>query len=358
MILQWSPLVPPRCYRLFARVEMSDDVRRGVVSEALARGWTGTWPYQILHSGHVKKQRVSSNSGQLSAWQLTGRQGKSRFLELHPTALLWVRLHQTTTDKELARGYICLDAGTEIMETPPLLGHDGTIVVRAGDRKLSFRCTSVEQHRDWFNEIKTVIKSNSEGNIVAQRLTGSFISGAGGKMISRCATTHRRDVVPSATLTSFRASLTGSRGSRVARNRVARSTSVARGKDPIPMRVCRGRDRAGRPGSCGWPAWRSAISRLGSRHAAGSDEDEDCINLTGADSEARLLAITGNAACADCRTSNPTHYPNTPAWGSVNLGCLFCIRCAGIHRKMGVHVSKVRRVHPDPDPGPGLGPDP
>jgi len=69
--------------------------------------------------------------------------------------------------------------------------------------------------------------------------------------------------------------------------------------------------------------------------------------VAGTESEARLLAIKGNSACADCMTSDPVHYPNTPAWGSCNLGCLFCIRCAGIHRKMGVHVSKVLSIRID-----------
>ena len=83
----------------------------------------------------------------------------------------------------------------------------------------------------------------------------------------------------------------------------------------------------------------------------GSDEGEprggESIGVAGTESEARLLAIKGNSACADCMTSDPVHYPNTPAWGSCNLGCLFCIRCAGIHRKMGVHVSKVLSIRID-----------
>ena len=61
----------------------------------------------------------------------------------------------------------------------------------------------------------------------------------------------------------------------------------------------------------------------------------------------RLLAIAGNSACADCTTSDPVHYPNTPAWGSCNLGVLFCTRCAGIHRLMGAHVSKVLSIRID-----------
>ena len=31
-----------------------------------------------------------------------------------------------------------------------------------------------------------------------------------------------------------------------------------------------------------------------------------------------------------------------PEWASINLGVLVCIECSGIHRSMGVHISKVR----------------
>lgn len=36
-----------------------------------------------------------------------------------------------------------------------------------------------------------------------------------------------------------------------------------------------------------------------------------------------------------------------PRWTSWNLGIFLCIRCAGIHRKLGVHISKVRSVNLD-----------
>jgi Arf-GAP/coiled-coil/ANK repeat/PH domain-containing protein len=31
-----------------------------------------------------------------------------------------------------------------------------------------------------------------------------------------------------------------------------------------------------------------------------------------------------------------------PDWASINLGILLCIECSGVHRQVGVHVSKVR----------------
>ena len=47
--------------------------------------------------------------------------------------------------------------------------------------------------------------------------------------------------------------------------------------------------------------------------------------------------IQANSTCADCSQS--------PAeWVSINIGCFLCIECSGIHRSLGVHVSKVRSL--------------
>lgn len=36
-----------------------------------------------------------------------------------------------------------------------------------------------------------------------------------------------------------------------------------------------------------------------------------------------------------------------PSWGVVNKGLMVCIECSGVHRSMGVHISKVRSVELD-----------
>jgi len=47
-----------------------------------------------------------------------------------------------------------------------------------------------------------------------------------------------------------------------------------------------------------------------------------------------------NPTCADCGNADPT-------WASINLGVMVCIQCSGIHRSLGVHISKVRSVDLD-----------
>lgn len=47
-----------------------------------------------------------------------------------------------------------------------------------------------------------------------------------------------------------------------------------------------------------------------------------------------LRRVCGNDKCADCGAPEPD-------WASLNLGVLVCIECSGVHRNLGVHISKV-----------------
>ncbi|KAI9673006.1 MAG: hypothetical protein M1817_003170 [Caeruleum heppii] len=54
-----------------------------------------------------------------------------------------------------------------------------------------------------------------------------------------------------------------------------------------------------------------------------------------------LLKLEGNKSCADCKRNKH------PRWASWNLGVFVCIRCSGIHRGMGTHISRVKSVDLD-----------
>ena len=73
----------------------------------------------------------------------------------------------------------------------------------------------------------------------------------------------------------------------------------------------------------------------------------------------RIKKLLGNDICADCKskgniilyfifyykliTNSFSHFLD-PQWASTNFGTLLCIECSGIHRSLGVHVSKVRSL--------------
>ena len=52
----------------------------------------------------------------------------------------------------------------------------------------------------------------------------------------------------------------------------------------------------------------------------------------------KLLALPQNRTCADCGGAGAGA---RPTWASINCGAFICMRCAGIHRGLGVHVSQV-----------------
>ncbi|KAI6142073.1 hypothetical protein BKA82DRAFT_1002829 [Pisolithus tinctorius] len=53
-----------------------------------------------------------------------------------------------------------------------------------------------------------------------------------------------------------------------------------------------------------------------------------------------LVKRQENKVCADCKR-------NDPRWASWNIGVFLCIRCSGIHRGMGTHISRVKSIDLD-----------
>ena len=56
--------------------------------------------------------------------------------------------------------------------------------------------------------------------------------------------------------------------------------------------------------------------------------------------EKMMEADPENRFCADCHSKNPR-------WASTNLGVFICIKCAGIHRSIGTHITKVKSISLD-----------
>ena len=54
----------------------------------------------------------------------------------------------------------------------------------------------------------------------------------------------------------------------------------------------------------------------------------------------RIKAVEGNTNCADCNCP-------TPGWASTNIGVVICIECSGIHRGLGVQISKIKSLSLD-----------
>ena len=53
-----------------------------------------------------------------------------------------------------------------------------------------------------------------------------------------------------------------------------------------------------------------------------------------------ILSLPGNSTCCDCGIEKPK-------WASLNNGVFLCLKCAGIHRGLGVDISTIRSLQID-----------
>ncbi|XP_061521829.1 arf-GAP with SH3 domain, ANK repeat and PH domain-containing protein 1 isoform X4 [Phycodurus eques] len=74
----------------------------------------------------------------------------------------------------------------------------------------------------------------------------------------------------------------------------------------------------------------------GEQTSAGEDGLDDLTKAIIED----VLRMPGNELCCDCGAADPK-------WLSTNLGILTCIECSGIHREMGVHISRIQSMELD-----------
>ena len=90
------------------------------------------------------------------------------------------------------------------------------------------------------------------------------------------------------------------------------------------------------PGSDEEPQWEDSDTE--------QDQDGKARLASGTGRKVRsaeqILVIPGNQVCGDCGAPDPQ-------WASINWGVVLCIECGGIHRSLGVHITKVRGIKLD-----------
>eukprot|EP00013_Stygamoeba_regulata_P009842 CAMPEP_0177667626 /NCGR_PEP_ID=MMETSP0447-20121125/22230_1 /TAXON_ID=0 /ORGANISM="Stygamoeba regulata, Strain BSH-02190019" /LENGTH=510 /DNA_ID=CAMNT_0019173883 /DNA_START=65 /DNA_END=1593 /DNA_ORIENTATION=- len=73
-------------------------------------------------------------------------------------------------------------------------------------------------------------------------------------------------------------------------------------------------------------------------HKSSDRSGSDCMELRRQIQQ--VAQLPGNNICADCMAVDPK-------WASVVFGVFLCIACSGIHRGLGVHISRIRSVDLD-----------
>lgn len=84
----------------------------------------------------------------------------------------------------------------------------------------------------------------------------------------------------------------------------------------------------------------SRVTRVTLRHPSAMSPQDKATTERHTRVLRELVKRPENRVCADCKH-------NDPRWASWNIGVFLCIRCSGIHRGMGTHISKVKSIDLD-----------
>lgn len=91
--------------------------------------------------------------------------------------------------------------------------------------------------------------------------------------------------------------------------------------------------------------WLSVLKKanLDTKQYSNSAFRSSSIDEASSSNEVSLIDLVmrqheSNSTCCDCGDSQ------TVEWISINLLCVLCIKCSGVHRSMGSHISKVRSL--------------
>lgn len=67
----------------------------------------------------------------------------------------------------------------------------------------------------------------------------------------------------------------------------------------------------------------------------------DCLCIISFSGYIIMIIILWLTACTQLSSFYDNFLCRAPRWASVNLGIFICMQCSGIHRSLGVHISKV-----------------
>ncbi|XP_053200811.1 arfGAP with SH3 domain, ANK repeat and PH domain-containing protein-like isoform X2 [Panonychus citri] len=85
------------------------------------------------------------------------------------------------------------------------------------------------------------------------------------------------------------------------------------------------------------PVSLDSSSLMGGSYRSGNHASQSLIELRQSVIN-QVLKLPGNEKCVDCASTKD------PTWLSTNFGVVLCIECSGIHRDLGVHISRVQSL--------------